>query len=739
MWVETHPTTVICVSGWTLHSPRSRFFVACAIGGLFATVIFTWTLLGSGHFLGQDLFGGFYDAQARSLLHGHWNIPANAALFERFKLDGRYYMYFGPWPALLRMPIIAFTRGLDGRLTRVSMLVAFMVLLVFAARLAWRACVLVRGDRPATRATFLAAGGFVFAIGCGTPALFLAGRAWVYNEAILWAVAWAVASFYFFVAYLIEPSRRHLAWACATATLALLSRGSVGGGPVAALGVLLALQVIRRVTTVRRGNHPHVRERASGDVFARWLGVSDAAANQAPWPVAVALATPVVIYAYVNHSKFGTLFGIPYDKQDLELANPARRAALAASHGSLFGFRYAPTNLVQYLRPDAIGLERLFPWITFSARPHIIGGVPFDNIEPTVSIPAVATLLVVLAIVGIVATIRAPRPAPGNATLGALRVPILAAVLATAGLTFVAALAQRYEGDVVPLLVVAGAGGLFWLQASLEHRGRMACSFTTGTVVAMAAWSCWATFSLTLQSQRLYNYFEPTVAREGFVGSQLDVNNALGLGPPSDVQRGAMLPKTPGFGLRRTTAPLGRFFIIGDCAGLYESDGTVWLPIEPTSANAVLKSGDTVPAGSHRWRVTFGSPTPGMRQPLWSTRGTPQNILWARWIDKRHIRIEYEWTGAPYFVIKGKEALPVQAGGTYNFDVRLDPLQHDVEVWSGHRLLLLSSPSVFDHDRPSTLGEQDARNREPTTLNGTIHDISTTPICDRLTDHQHKR
>jgi hypothetical protein len=736
---EMHPATLTCVSGWTWRSPRSRFFVACAIGGLVAAVVFAWMItLGTGHFFVRDPFGGFYDAQAHSLLHGHWDIPANAASFERFKLHGRYYMYFGPWPALLRMPIIAFTGDLDGRLTGVSMLVAFMVLLVFAARLAWRACVLVRGDRPPTRATFLAAGGFVFATGCGTPALFLAGGARVYNEAILWAVAWAVASLYFFIAYLIEPRTRHLAWACATATLALLSRGSVGGGLVVAFAVLLALQVIRRVTTHWRGHHLPVRERASGEALARWLGVSDAAANQAPWPVAVALAIPVVLYAYVNHSKFGTAFGIPYDKQDLILAaGPARRAVLA-NHGSLFGLRYAPTNLLQYLRPDAIGLERLFPWITFSAPAHIVGGVPYDSIGPTVSIPAACTLLVVLGIVGIVATIRAPRPAPGSARLEVLRVPILAGTLAIVGLTLAAALAQRYEGDVVPLLVVAGAAGLFWLQAVLERRRRWARNLSAGALVALAVWSSWTTFSLTLQSQRLFYYFEPTAARERFVGSQLDVNDGLGLGPPSDVQRGAMLPKTPGFGRRPTTAPPGRFFIVGDCAGLYVSDGTTWLPIEPTSASAVFPGGDTLLAGTQRWRVTFGSPTPGMRQPLWSTRGTPQNILWARWIDTHHIRIEYEWTGAPDSVMKGNDTLPVEAGQTYEFDVRIDPMQHVVDVASGGRLLLRGFESNLDHDRPSTLGQQDARTREPTTLDGTIHSVSTTPICDRLTNHQHQ-
>ena len=113
-----------------------RFFVACAVGGVVATVVFAWVVLGGrADLLARESFGGFYDAQARSLLHGHWDVPANALSFERFKVGGRFFTYFGPWPALLRMPVIAFTREFDGRLSRVSMLVAFVVLLVFAARL----------------------------------------------------------------------------------------------------------------------------------------------------------------------------------------------------------------------------------------------------------------------------------------------------------------------------------------------------------------------------------------------------------------------------------------------------------------------------------------------------------------------------------------------------------------------------------------------------------------------------
>ena len=56
------------------------------------------------------------------------------------------------------------------------------------------------------------------------------------------------------------------------------------------------------------------------------------------------------------------------------------------------------------------------------------------------------------------------------------------------------------------------------------------------------------------------------------------------------------------------------------------------------------------------------------------------NLLWARWIDDRHIRVEYEWAGLPNAVAAGTINLRVQPGRTYDLDVRLDPVEHAIEV-----------------------------------------------------------
>src|ERR1039457_1145460 len=102
---------------------RRRLLRSCTVGFVGAGGIFVWLLLGPNWDLFRtDALGGFYETQARAWLHGHWNVPpSGAAHYESFVIHGRNYLYFGPWPALLRVPFVAFTHALDGHLTGVSM------------------------------------------------------------------------------------------------------------------------------------------------------------------------------------------------------------------------------------------------------------------------------------------------------------------------------------------------------------------------------------------------------------------------------------------------------------------------------------------------------------------------------------------------------------------------------------------------------------------------------------------
>ena len=166
-------------------APQARRFARAALLGSIAALVLDVLMLSGGHAgLSSDpgILGGFYDAQARAMLDAKLAVDPALVGFEGFLIDGSTYVYFGPVPSILRMPVLLVTDGLDGRLTQLSMLLAFGVLLAAGARLHWQARSLVRPDAPAGRTDSLWAFLMAFTLGAGAVPLFLAARPVVYHE-----------------------------------------------------------------------------------------------------------------------------------------------------------------------------------------------------------------------------------------------------------------------------------------------------------------------------------------------------------------------------------------------------------------------------------------------------------------------------------------------------------------------------------------------------------------------------
>ena len=76
-----------------------------------ATVLFTlvvcrwrpWDLFARGGFSTD-----FYDEQARSFLRAHLSVRPQVAGIEGFLIDGRTYLYYGPFLAIVRLPFALF-------------------------------------------------------------------------------------------------------------------------------------------------------------------------------------------------------------------------------------------------------------------------------------------------------------------------------------------------------------------------------------------------------------------------------------------------------------------------------------------------------------------------------------------------------------------------------------------------------------------------------------------------------
>lgn len=80
---------------------------------LIVTVVFSWYVT-DGTFRFFEL-ESFYDAQAVSFVHGRGDVPLEAISAEGLVRDGKYCGYFGPAPALLRLPLPALAPELYGR------------------------------------------------------------------------------------------------------------------------------------------------------------------------------------------------------------------------------------------------------------------------------------------------------------------------------------------------------------------------------------------------------------------------------------------------------------------------------------------------------------------------------------------------------------------------------------------------------------------------------------------------
>lgn len=366
-----------------------------------------WLLFARGVFSAD-----FYDAQARSFLQGRLDVSADVASIEGFVIDERTYLYFGSFLAVARLPVALLGSWTEGRLSRISMVVAFVVLCTVTFHLARRVGRLM-GNHPVAswRPAILVA-----AVAC-SPALFLASEPSVYHETELWAFALILASFVALLDLMHHPTLSTALLAGAAASATVLTRLSVGLGATAA--VVLGSAIVWR------------RDRR---VALSALGV---------------VASGLIVHVVVNFVKVQTLIDLPWERQVLTLRDPNRAEWFSGNDNSFFGLHFVPTTVVHYLRPDAIAFERLVPFVRFGPRAHEFGTYPLESNTPSSSLTASATLLVVLGLIGFVIAIR-------RRTWGVAPLVIGAAVAAgpTLAIGFVA---NRYLVDLLPGFVALGA------------------------------------------------------------------------------------------------------------------------------------------------------------------------------------------------------------------------------------------------------------------------------------------
>ncbi len=507
--------------------------IGALVGVLFFVMLATWGQ--PWHIFDEGPYSSdFYGAQARSMLHGHMDVPLEVAQIDGFDVNGKIQMYFGVGPALMRLPIAGWTEFFDRRLGVLSMSMACGVLGLAAARLLKRSRVFV--DRaPLGKPVWfgvMAAGAII----C-TPVLFLASRSIVFHEASIWGCAAGLAGLDLVLRWWSEPTRRHFVEAVLLATFAMSCRPTAGMSPAIALGLFGLVLAwhrhwLRAVVAI------------GGAVFAL-LG-----------------------FVVFNWLRFRSLFSQPYQDQIWTQASETRRDFLQSNNGSLLGLRFFPTTFLRYFSPSAIGFQRLFPFVNFGSSASPVGNTHFESIYQSSSLLLGAPVFSLLGFVGVWWTAF-------RDTARAWTIIAIASVAATLSTFAFASIAQRYLVDLIPAAVVLACPAVWLIARWLSNWTRSKRRVVLGSVAILSMFGTWAQIGFAVQTRAFSIYAMPIEANtHALVSFQNGLDSWLFDGPPPHLQR------LTGESLPIEDVATSTLVILDDCGGLYHYDGYGWQVVE---------------------------------------------------------------------------------------------------------------------------------------------------------------
>lgn len=461
-----------------------------SLATLVPSFLFGWFVLAGGFRLGlaEDRIGRteYLSALAAALLQGRLSTPATYLDFECFIIDGQCIGYFGPVPAIARIPVLLFA-GSDPLpdITIPMMLIAWLLwLLAVFVLMRTVADALPDIQLPPIISGLIAAAAVALA-SVGSPVFFLLGRPYVYEEALLWAVTLALWSAVCLWLWWKNRRTALLVIAFILGIMTIQTRLPTGVGVVAVfalLGLLLPCKIGWRSRAL---------------LLAQPL---------------VALAS----YAVINWFRFGLLFSRPETAALSVSGDPNRLAAYEQS--DFIGLGYILDGIVAFLRLDGIAVRDGFPWVTF---PYIPATVPpplgsadtsllgftvslpvneFVELEPVASLPATQSVsLVLLGLLILCATIYR-QWLPRIPHIGRFTGVVLAGLTVAPVFMFLSKYkTHRYVSEAAPLLtfsvVVAAVIIMHMLSTSVSwRRYAIAGLLAIGALVQM-----WVQYSLILE------------------------------------------------------------------------------------------------------------------------------------------------------------------------------------------------------------------------------------------------
>jgi hypothetical protein len=436
------------------------------IGLVLGAVLWIFTTTGGRDIFVSEILSKAYDSQAEHFLRGDVGVDGDAIIHEVLIVNGKSRMYFGPFPAFLRIPLNFIYPGGRGFWSRISGFCAGMIALAAFAgliRFALRSSQLSSGWKNALGDVCMV--GFALA----SPLLLLLGNLSIYDEAIIWGFAWSVAALYFALRSREAEGAAltgHLLGFSFCTGAALLSRATFGV-PFLLIAPLLALRLFRR-NPIR-------------NIAALFLP----------------LGAAFLFYLFLTYARFGDFSGMPMRYS----TNPPQRE-FAVKHG-LFRLERVPYSFADYFflrRPE---LQRDAPYLKGRRQPcsGTLYVMPFTE---TYSSLLWSTWIVLGAVIGVAMLLRPGGSDWVDRAIAAVLLLQCLVILAFMGL------AQRYVAEFFPFLLFAFVFFLRQGKAAFHLRYVLIALVAASVVInslATVAWLTKADMNVPAATRAKWNQF----------------------------------------------------------------------------------------------------------------------------------------------------------------------------------------------------------------------------------------
>jgi hypothetical protein len=378
---------------------------------LLSGLLWVFTTTGGRQIFVKEVLGGAYDSQAEHFLRGDVDVDLEAIGHEAMIVNGKVRMYFGPFPALLRLPLNFVYPAGHGRWSRISGFCAGVMAFFAVAGLVRTA---LCSSPLSSHARNWLGNACVIGFTLGSPLLLLLGNLSIYNEAIIWGLALSLAAIFFaFRSRKAEGSAltRALLGFSVCAGGALLSRVTFGA-PFILIAVFLAL-----------GIRPENR-------------ITNLVALVLP------LCAAVTFHLWLSYARFGNLTGVNFDYY----INPVH-SEFAHKFG-VFSPRRIPYSFADYFSLRFPSFQRDPPFVRADRHSYDYPSLYSNDFsEVYLSVPWCSGWLVFTAILGITCLFRRKR-----ADLFERGAAVALFVQFLCILSYFL-LAQRYAADLYPFLI----------------------------------------------------------------------------------------------------------------------------------------------------------------------------------------------------------------------------------------------------------------------------------------------